>query len=353
MSDMATDRLRALFQIGVPIGLLMLSCAVLAGCGGRCSSIASLDTPDRPPVEYLDEVVYNDRPLAVLGDTQRTSWQECFLRGRRINDREQEALMRSLAAEQAGALVIVGDMVYQASDPQHWTFFDMLMDPIREKNIPVLALMGNHEYYGGNRDARFLVNQHFPRLKSNEYYGEQYGRLGLVFLNSNREELDDGVWADQLQWYRKRLGELDGDEKIHGVIVFLHHPPFTLSEVAKKDRKLAEDFVEDFSAARKTLAMVSGHAHGYECTCRSGKYFIITAGGGGPLQKREGTALCLDCDATRPTSSGESDSSDFFNYLLIGQDDEGIRIEVKGLAEGESSVGQLALMEIPFAGNPK
>jgi hypothetical protein len=41
-------------------------------------------------------------------------------------------------------------------------------------------------------------------------------------------------------------------------------------------------FVPAFFASRKTRAMVTGHAHGYERFERQGKTFIVTGGGGGP-----------------------------------------------------------------------
>jgi hypothetical protein len=329
-------------RIAACLGLLLAVCASWAGCGGGCSTIDSLDLPPFSPVAYPDRIDFDGRPLAVLGDTQRTSWQECRFLGRRVNDREQGLLIRSLASEGAGAIVILGDMVFRASDPQHWSFFNRLMKPIRETNTPVLALMGNHEYTGDDVRARSLVGQHFPRLASNEYYAERYGRLGLVFLNSNKNKLGKHAWSDQLQWYRRHLDDLDGDEAVDGVLVFLHHPPRTTSRIASGDRELARDFVEGFLSARKTMAMVGGHAHGFECAREQGKFFIVSAGGGGPLQERDGEALCTG------DISGGPKSSAIFNYLLVEQQENGIRIEIRGLSEGDAAVGRQGMMEIPF-----
>ncbi len=336
-------RIPAWFAVALSIAV------VLAGCGRRCATVDSLDLPKRRPVRYVDRIVFDGRPLAIIGDTQRTSWPECVFAGRRVEDRKQQVLIRSLAAAQPGALVIVGDMVFRASDPEHWSYFDELMAPIRQANTPVLALMGNHEYSGDDEDARSLVNQRFLRLRAAEYYVEQYGRLGLIFLNSNKDKLDADVWDGQLDWFRDRLQSFDRDDNVDGILVFLHHPPFTKSRVVDDDREMAMDFVDGFSRARKSLAMISGHAHGYECTRTSGKYYIVTAGGGGPLQPRDGFAVCPD----HKSGTRRPNSSAFFNYLLVHQSDKGIRIDVRGLAEGESSVKRLATLEIPFARGTK
>ncbi len=315
----------------------------LDGCGHRCSDIDSLNLPKRSPVQYPDQIVDTDRPLAIIGDTQRTSWNQCVFTGRRINDREQHLLIRSLARARPGALVLVGDLVFDASEPEHWSFFDHLMDPIRQADIPLLPLMGNHEYYSNKADARSHVNQRFPRLRSTEYYVEKYGRLVLVLLNSNKDQLDVDVWAEQLEWYQERLRGFDEDDSIDGVLVFLHHPPYTKSKDV--DGKMASDFVDGFSRARKTLGMISGHAHGFECIRKSGKFYIVTAGGGGALQPRDGPASCPAYDS----NGRRLNNSALFNYLLIHQNDKGIRIDITGLAEGETSARHLATIEIPFS----
>jgi predicted MPP superfamily phosphohydrolase len=247
-------------------------------------------------------------------------------------------LVISLAKAQPGALILLGDMVYQASDAEHWTYFDQLMDPVRKAKIPTLALLGNHEYYGNDADARGHLNKRFPRLSSTEYYDERFGKLALLLLNSNKDELSSQIWDGQLKWYQERLKTFDGDSAVDGILVLLHHPPYTGSEVAQDDRELATDFLDGFSRSHKTLAMISGHAHGYEHVQKGKKHYIISAGGGGPLQPRNKTSL-----------SKASLSSALFNYLLIEQDDKRIEIKVMGLAERESRVKLLSSLKLPFA----
>jgi hypothetical protein len=72
--------------------------------------------------------------------------------------------------------------------------------------------------------------------------------------------------------------------EILGVLVLLHHPPYTNSFLTPDDRVVQRAFAPPFVQARKTLLMVAGHVHSYERFARAGKTFLVT-GGGGPRVK--------------------------------------------------------------------
>ena len=75
---------------------------------------------------------------------------------------------------------------------------------------------------------------------------------------------------------------MDADPKVRGVLVFTHHPPYTNSTVTKDESHVQQAFVGPFVAAKKTLALLSGHAHGYEHFIEQRKHFVVSGGGGGP-----------------------------------------------------------------------
>jgi len=317
------------------------------GTGPPCRSIANLgySSSFEPVVvhPYPQRIEDARRPLAVMGDTQRTSVFECLI-GREVNDREQLALMGALSRDAPGALVMVGDMVFDGSSAAHWTHFDDVLAPIRRLNIPVLAVMGNHDYWLSTRRGRAHAGARFPRLRDKTWYHERYGKLGLIFLDSNRSKIE-ADWQAQAAWFRDVLAAFDADPQTRGVLVFAHHPPYTRSPIVPGDLDVREVFVKPILASPKTLGLVSGHAHGYERYLREGKHFIVSGGGGGPRPRTLVSAnkAGLDDQYAGPTPRP-------FNYLLIEEGDAGVRVRVRGLDKGEEEIRDLESFDIAFAG---
>jgi len=113
------------------------------------------------------------------------------------------------------------------------------------------------------------------------WYTRAFDKLGLVWVDSNRSELGP-KWEEQRLWFEGAIAAYDADGAIRGVLVFCHHPPYTRSTVVSDSNDVATAFVPTFMRAAKTLALFSGHAHGYEHYVAGKKHFVITAGGGGP-----------------------------------------------------------------------
>ena len=121
----------------------------------------------------------------------------------------------------------------------HWHWFDALMSPIRQAQIPVLPALGNHDYFGPNAEARREIALRFPKLAEQSHYALPYGRLGLVWLDSNKGPLGDEAWGHQKDWFAKTLHDFDVKPEVKGVLVFLHHAPFTNSIIGqgRQDRR--------------------------------------------------------------------------------------------------------------------
>lgn len=326
------------------IPLAVVLALALTGCRSdrRCSAIAQLAFERTPPQAYAERVEHAaDLPLAIVGDLQRTSLEECLV-GREVNDDATGRIVRDIASARPGLLVILGDMVFDGAASLHWQWFDHVMQPIRHAHIPVLPLLGNHEYYGPDRDARQQIAARFPRLAHTSYYASGYGRLGLVWLDSNAAALGQTVWLQQKNWLIATLAEFDANPAVRGVLVFLHHPPFTNSTVVDGDLAVRRDILPAFDASPKTLAMLSGHAHGYEHFVRAGKHFFVSAGGGGPRGSLHAAR------AGEPDDVFVAAAPRPFNYLIIQQDDTGIRVETRGFSAGESNTRVLETTSLPF-----
>ena len=280
------------------------------------------ETPDRP--SFAPERI--DAPggtFAVVGDLQPTSSLEIW---RESNPRERRAILREVAEENPDFVAFLGDLVFCGSSAAAWDEFDRLSGPLRSAGIPSYPVLGNHEYWLTRRPALTNFFERFPQLRRRHWYALEYGDLGIAFLDSNAHWVPAPAWREQLEWYRSLLAQWDADETIRGVLVLLHHPPFTNSRVTSDTVHVQRDFVPPFSRARKTLAMISGHVHNYERFVREGKTFLVAGGGGGPRAALFEGARRRHADDLFPGGRIRA-----FHYLRFRPQDSALVAEVRGL----------------------
>jgi hypothetical protein len=319
----------------LPIAALLL--LLSAGCACRCGAKSDVD---RTSPVYASAITHAQRPLCVIGDTQRTSAAERLF-GREDNDAERRILLDALGKETLSALVLVGDMTSDGSSDEAWRYFDGLFAPLRAEAIPLLPALGNHDYQGSEAASRRHLTERFPWLGGSTWYTRQIGRLGLVWLDSNRADVG-ARWDEQGAWLERTLDELDAKSDVLGVLVFCHHPAYTRGGFVDDDPNVREAFLPKILTSTKTLALVSGHAHGYEHYVRAGKHFVVTAGGGGPrpdnlkAKSWPGVTDAFPGTTKRP-----------LNYLLLAQDDGGIHVRVRGV-DG-AAVRDIDRFDAPFA----
>jgi hypothetical protein len=319
-----------------PLSIVLLA-LVHAGCACRCG--AKPDTGLRDPV-YASDITHPDRALGVIGDTQRTSTAErLFLR--EANDADRRILLDALDQEPLSALVIVGDMTSDASSEEEWRHFDGFFAQMRAQAVPVLPALGNHEYTGQSAVAQRHVVARFPLLGSATWYARTVGRLGLVWLDSNRSDVDRR-WDEQRAWFERTLDDLDAKSDVLGVLVFCHHPPYTRGGYVHDDPNVRDAFLPKVLRSTKTLAVVSGHAHGYEHYVQAGKHFIVTAGGGGPRPDELETKSWPGVVDAFPGTTKRP-----LNYLLVTQDEAGIHVRTRGV-DG-AAVRDIDQFDVPFA----
>ncbi len=330
-----------------PVAWLALATAGLAapaqaGCS-RCRPLGAL------PFERTASAVYSEgtpdaaRPLVIIGDTQRTSWLECWL-GREVNDVPQRRLLAAIAEERPSGVVIVGDLVFQGDSETDWQYFDDLMAPVRRLAVPVLPLMGNHDYQGDNAEAIRNVAKRFPRLRPHRWYSMVVGHLALLWLDSNRDDLS-GRWHEQAKWYAETVRAFEEDPSVRGIVVFTHHAPYTRRPDIDGNTDVQSAFVPAYRNSRKGIAFVSGHTHTYEHYVISGKHFLVSSGGGGPrpdhLLPRGARDLEDTCDLPPPRP---------LHYFLLAQDYDGVSICVRGLRAGSLEIEDLDFVRLPFTG---
>jgi predicted MPP superfamily phosphohydrolase len=90
-----------------------------------------------------------NNPIALVGDLQRTTIWELMI-GREQNDSERKKIIENIALENPAALILLGDMVANGADVKEWDYLHNLLKPIVNENIPIIPVLGNHEYWGDN-----------------------------------------------------------------------------------------------------------------------------------------------------------------------------------------------------------
>ena len=282
--------------------------------------------------------------LVVVGDFQRTSLLELW---RESNDAERPVIVSAIAEAHPSLVAITGDCVFDGSSDAKWADFDALVAPLRDAGVPAVIAFGNHEYWGSRARGESHVFARFPYLASRHWYAFAWGPLRVVVLDSNEGELSANELRAQNDWYARTLAELDADDAARGVVVMLHHPPYTNSTVTGDEAHVQRDFVPAFVRAKKTLAMMTGHVHSYERFVRDGKTFVVSGGGGGPRAR-----LLTGDDRRHLDDAFPGPALRDFNFVVLLASDAGVVAEVRGLPKGAKDTTSVYTMDrfaLPFA----
>ena len=177
-------------------------CLFGATIGGCTHPVCPKDAIVRSRQPNVPLALRSDRPLAVIGDLQETLlWERLFL-GRENNSRETGQLVCQLGSEMPVATVLLGDLVTWGASEASWQRFDALASRINGLLLPV---RGNHDYFGDNVSANAAWLRHFPWSEHDPWYAITWNDLGLVFVNSNLDELTPTLQRAEQTWYVRAL----------------------------------------------------------------------------------------------------------------------------------------------------
>jgi 3',5'-cyclic AMP phosphodiesterase CpdA len=265
--------------------------------------------------------------FAVVGDLQETSRLEFW---REDNAVERKRLIDRVAEDKPAFVVLLGDLVFDGSSSRQWERFDALVAPLREASVPMVPILGNHDYWWGRQKNLRHFDRRFPELDGRRWHRRRFGALELVFLDSNLSAQTRSKWQDQIRWFGEVVDEAEVDASCRGTLVFVHHPPLTNSSVTRDSAVVRRSFLGPFLSAKKTRAMVSGHVHGYERFEETGKTFLVSGGGGGPRVRllAEGRRRHLDLYAAASRTRHQ------VHYLSMELSARSLSVEVFGLERG-------------------
>jgi hypothetical protein len=282
--------------------------------------------------------------LAFLSDTQAPTFFETLRLRRHHNEKATRMIFDRILAQQGLAAVFwLGDLTSAASNNSNWAAVDGFLDRLKRAGIPAFAALGNHEYMHSTRAGLANFHKRFPEL-TRSWYSVRVGPAAVIILNSNLKELSPGERAEQMDYYRLTLSEFDRDPAVRGVLVGIHHPPFTNSRIVSPSARVREDIVPPFFESPKGLLFLSGHAHAAEHFEAGGKDFLVLGGGGGLLQplllgaKRKFTDIFSLKGETR-----------FFHFLTVRLDPGGLLVTYEMLRRDFSGFDPVGRFRVPWA----
>ena len=205
-----------------------------------------------------------DQPfrLVVYGDT-------------RTNADVHRQVAVAIADSGPGIVFHTGDLVGAGRDYGLWDteFFGPAGGLLR--SVPVVPVLGNHEYGGGGPPWFFYF---FDRPLNEGWFAMTYGNARVIGLDTN---VDYSTGSRQQDWLLQELQSAAYRAATWRIVIF-HHPPFT-SATAHADDVMVQDQLVPLFERHSVDVVFSGHSHTYERYLHDGIPYIVTGGGGGPL----------------------------------------------------------------------
>lgn len=236
--------------------------------------------------------------LAFASDTQAPMLVETILLKSHRNRKATELLFSDVQERNPAAFFLLGDVVNLGYSSRQWKPIDRYLEALRTANIPIHAILGNHEVMGRPIIGQRKFQKRFPDHDCTGYL-LRYDTTAVVLLNSNFKTMTAEQEEQQDTWFQATLNELDGDATVGAVVVCCHHSPFTNSRIVRPSKEVELKFVPPYLASRKAMLFLSGHCHAFEHYKVKGKDFLVIGGGGGlrqPLRQGLGTLADLSLE---------------------------------------------------------
>ncbi|MBI2931834.1 MAG: metallophosphoesterase [Planctomycetes bacterium] len=221
----------------------------------------------------------------IYGDTRGAMPLECLIRPVDF-DTERTLVTKRLLEERPDFILNSGDLVGRGSSETQWERdWDRPMTPLRDAGIPLYMAWGNHEYWMDPGEAARHIEKRFPQLGGRHWYSLRYGRILVIVLDSNLEQVGPKHAAAQDAWLDDTIASADADASLKTIILVGHHSPYTNSTIHDPHEESQRRFVARAGASQKTRVYVSGHVHNYERFSIDGIQFVVAGGGGAPSTK--------------------------------------------------------------------
>lgn len=261
----------------VPVAVLNLILGALL-CG--CSHYAA-----GPP--FSGAIKHAGRParIVVYGDNRCRHPLEFWLKD---TTKARRRVAYRIAQIRPDLVVNTGDIVDRGASAAPWQVFDEENAWLRRMGVPYYPVLGNHEYMGGSTEtALHNYFARFPYLNDRRWYKLQVGPVVFLMLDSNFDEMTQEEVRSQLTWLQDNIVECERDPNVRMTVLITHHPPFTHSRNEHPSVKVTHLVLPLMSGYAKCKLFYSGHSHSYERFRVGGVNYVVTGGGGAPLDVTE------------------------------------------------------------------
>jgi 3',5'-cyclic AMP phosphodiesterase CpdA len=223
----------------------------------------------------------------VYGDTRdhdpREVWRE------HATD-ERRSVPHRLVEEAPDFVLSTGDLVRCGANRAEWDRFDEENASFRERGIAYFPSLGNHDYLGEEKEALSNYFERFPALEGRKWYELRYRGLVILVLDSNEENLADYEKQLEVHWLEERIAKADADPSTKWIMLTSHHTAYTNAVLFSDSLWVQENFVARARRSKKFRAYLAGHVHSYERFRVDGVDFVVSGGGGAPLNDVKGKA---------------------------------------------------------------
>lgn len=238
----------------------------------------------------------------VIGDTQLSGNEEADAEAIAAMDRISEAINK----ENVNFGIQTGDYIDVANSQSRWNqILTVFGDDY--PTLPIVQVLGNHEYYGDNKGALAEAIFDLPDI---DYYSVEYGNVYVAVINCNAN-LDDAA-----AWLKEDAAKSDCTWKV----LTLHQPPYYTNPKGS-----SAPYNKTIPAAAEAAGIdfvFSGHDHAYARTNP------ITAG---QVNEENGVVyfICGDLGEKSRDIDYAIENNPEFHFAKTTQDYEAVYLTVK------------------------
>ena len=258
------------------------------------SSLVGRFTTSSPDTEEFSFLVY--------GDT------------RTFHDRHELVVSRMLENESSPAFVVnTGDLVESPTIGRFRSFFGAIGS--LALSCPYLSVIGNHER-GHSRYYEFLPLPRGGGKEDEQWWSFDYGNVHFMGLDSCVLSGANAIarMREQLEWAKADLASCNSEFKV----VFFHHPIYSSTSNGGVANEGLRSLWEPIFIENKVDIIFNGHMHCYEHFYVNGIHYVVTGGGGAPLQ----APVSATAEGTVFRCYG------VLHYVLVTVDKDGMSVEV-------------------------
>src|SRR3954462_8621811 len=129
----------------------------------------------------LQEPAKNFSTIAFASDTQAPMWIETLWLKPDHNRTATRMVFTDILSQRPSAVFLLGDVVNLGSSDKQWMPMHQYLTQLRDSNIGVHAILGNHEVMGESKIGERKFQQRFPD-HVNTGYVEVVDSVAIVLL---------------------------------------------------------------------------------------------------------------------------------------------------------------------------